>query len=534
MYGMGLRLSCISVCWAVQLALQNFQGHRDKALNIECNDLFLQRNSMAQTTAAPASLLTTASRSTGFIRIWRRLMGSLHGAEDASSSEPAFDIKQWNLVDKLLQEAASPIDSETRIRARVRQLLEIYLQATTEDRLQFMDRLAAGFSVEEAVLEDAILAFQEARLPVDKLHAQARIADALESPRQRILRQFNLLPNGIESLVFMRAELLRAVDQERLAPLEHDLLRLLTLWFDAGFLELQRLSWTSSAALLEKLMRYEAVHEIKSWDDLRNRLDSDRRCYAFFHGRMPDEPLIFVEVALVNHLASNVQMLLDENQPTSDPELATTAIFYSISNAQPGLRGVSMGEFLIKRVVAQLAQEFPALQTFATLSPMPGFSKWLNGKLDEETYVAQLPLQVRFMLEGDREESRFDRLQTIVQDTESAHSSGLVTKDDLSALQQWLQCECAHYLLQEKTRQDPLDPVARFHFGNGASLQQVNWMADTSPKGMRESLGLMVNYLYQLDAIDEQYHAFAKEGRLAHSNEVKKLLTVREALRNKS
>ncbi|MDH5856746.1 malonyl-CoA decarboxylase [Lampropedia aestuarii] len=489
---------------------------------------------MAQPSTAPVSPLTTVSRSAGFLRIWRRLMGSLHGREEGSGSEQAFDIKQWDLVDRLLQEAASPIDSETRIRARVRQLLEMYLQATAEDRLQFMDRLAAGFGVDEAVLEDAIESFQEARLPIDKLHAQARIAEALESPRQRILRQFNLLPNGIESLVFMRAELLRAADQERLAPLEHDLLRLLTLWFDAGFLELQRLSWSSPAALLEKLMRYEAVHEIKSWDDLRNRLDSDRRCYAFFHGRMPDEPLIFVEVALVNHLASNVQMLLDESQPTTDPELATTAIFYSISNAQPGLRGVSMGEFLIKRVVAQLAQDFPALETFATLSPVPGFSKWLKESLDEDSYVAQLPLQVRFMMEGDRQESRFDRLQTIVQDQECARSSGLVTKDDLLALEQWLLSECAHYLLQEKSRQDPLDSVARFHFGNGASLQQINWMADTSPKGMRESLGLMVNYLYQLDAIDEQYHAFAKEGRLAHSSEVRKLLTVREALRIKN
>lgn len=489
---------------------------------------------MAQTTTAPAARLTTGTRSAGFKRIWRRLMGSLYGGEEAGGLEQAFDIKQWNLVDKLLQEAASPIDSETRIRARVRQLLDVYLEANAEDRLAFMHRLAAGFGVDEAVLDDAIVAFQQAHSQVEKLQAQARIAEALESPRQRILRQFNLLPNGIESLVFMRAELLRADDQERLAPLEHDLLRLLTLWFDAGFLELQRLSWSSPAALLEKLIRYEAVHEIKSWDDLRNRLDSDRRCYAFFHGRMPDEPLIFVEVALVNHMANNVQTLLDEAQPTHDPEQATTAIFYSISNAQPGLRGVSMGEFLIKRVVAELAQEFPALQTFATLSPVPGFTNWLKAQLEEESYVAQLPLQVRFMIEGDRQESRFEHLQSIVLAQECAHNSGLVTKDDLMALKQWLLGECAHYLLQEKRWQDPIDPVARFHFGNGASLQQINWMADTSPKGMRESFGLMVNYLYQLDAIDEQYHAFAKEGRLSYSNDIKRMLTVRESLRVKA
>ncbi|MDO4705056.1 MAG: malonyl-CoA decarboxylase [Comamonadaceae bacterium] len=494
-------------------------------------------------TPTPSTEPSIASRM-GIMRLWRRLVGTADAASANASAEP-LDKRQWQKIDALLQEATSRADSDTRVRARARRLLDAYQKANAQDRLAFMLRLAQGFHIDEAALEVAIAHWQQAARSgnaADKLHAQTRLAQTLESPRMHILRQFNLLPAGIEALVRMRAELLGLREhQQALQPLESDLLRLLTLWFDAGFLELQRIGWSSPASLLEKVIRYEAVHEIKSWDDLRNRLDSDRRCYAFFHGRMPEEPLIFVEVALVQSLASSVQALLDEAQPTNDPAQATTAIFYSISNAQPGLRGVSMGEFLIKRVVEQLTHEFPKLQTFATLSPVPGFGQWLRTQLADAAYVQQLPAIAQRALADQATDAptdspthaptnnatpsptantSYELLQTLLASGEaSAHP-----REEEAALKQWLMGECAHYLLMQKRKQEPLDAVARFHFGNGASLQQINWMGDSSAKGLRQSLGLMVNYLYRLDAIDEQYHAYARQGLLAHSSEVKKLL----------
>lgn len=490
-------------------------------------------------TPNPSTESSIASRM-GIMRLWRRLVGTADATSANASAEP-LDKRQWQKIDALLQEATSRADSDTRVRARARRLLDAYQKANAQDRLAFMLRLAQGFHIDEAALEVAIAHWQQASRSgnaADKLHAQTRLAQTLESPRMHILRQFNLLPAGIEALVRMRAELLSLREhQQALQPLESDLLRLLTLWFDAGFLELQRIGWSSPASLLEKVIRYEAVHEIKSWDDLRNRLDSDRRCYAFFHGRMPEEPLIFVEVALVQSLASSVQALLDEAQPTNDPTQATTAIFYSISNAQPGLRGVSMGEFLIKRVVEQLTHEFPKLQTFATLSPVPGFGQWLRTQLADAAYVQQLPAIAQRALADHATaaptdtstdaaapaataDTAYERLQTLL----ATHEANAHPREEEAALKQWLMGECAHYLLMQKRKQEPLDAVARFHFGNGASLQQINWMGDSSAKGLRQSLGLMVNYLYRLDAIDEQYHAYARQGLLAHSSEVKKLL----------
>ncbi|WP_179290531.1 malonyl-CoA decarboxylase [Vandammella animalimorsus] len=481
----------------------------------------------------------TDARGLGLMRLWRRFMGGREHGEEVASASEALDKRQWQKIDTLLHEAATQTDSDSRVRARARQLLDAYLHANAADRLLFMLRLAQGFHVDKAALDRAITAYQAASEGPESLRAQAELAQALESPRLRVLRQFNLLPNGIHALVQMRAELLRSAHQEELQPLEQDLLRLFTLWFDAGFLELQRIGWGSPASLLEKVIRYEAVHEIKSWNDLRNRLDSDRRCYAFFHGRMPDEPLIFVEVALVKALADNVQALLDEAQPTQDPAQATTAIFYSISNAQSGLRGVSMGEFLIKRVVEQLTHEFPKLQKFATLSPVPGFAKWLQGRLEDAQYRQRIPLQVKLLIEEEEQgaQAPLERLRQLLRAPQEAAQPGqqsageALGKDDMAALRQWLMAECAHYLLLEKRRQEPLDPVARFHFGNGASLQQINWMGDSSDNGMRQSLGLMVNYLYRLDAIDEQYQAYAREGKLAYSPEVKKLLASKQPQR---
>jgi malonyl-CoA decarboxylase len=261
-------------------------------------------------------------------------------------------------------------------------------------------------------------------------------------------------------------------------------------WFDVGFLELRRISWDSPASLVEKLIRYEAVHDIRSWDDVKNRLDSDRRCYGFFHPRLPGEPLIFVEVALINEMASSITPLLDESAAPADLDRATTAIFYSISNTQAGLRGVSFGDSLIKRVVESLHEEFPRLKTFATLSPIPGLRAWLNRHAPGELLQA-------WETAPDLAEKSPPRV----------------------ALKQW----AARYLGGELQEGKPLDAVARFHLGNGARVERLNWAADPSPKGLKQSYGLMVNYLYDLRKLDKNRAALA-QGKVPISPAIKELL----------
>lgn len=240
--------------------------------------------------------------------------------------------------------------------------------------------MLAGFDADPKAVERAIADWTKAPDGAGKAAAKVRLRRALESPRVRLLTQFTAI-DGMKLLVDLRADLLRAVETDPLLEaLEADLKTLLTSWFDLGFLELRRIDWNSPAALLEKLISYEAVHRIESWDDLKNRLDSDRRCYAFFHPRMPQEPLIFVEIALMKGLADSVQALLDPKAEVMDPNHADTAIFYSINNCQRGLDGIAFGNFLIKRVVEVLGQEFRGLKQFATLSPVPGFCRWLAAR----------------------------------------------------------------------------------------------------------------------------------------------------------
>jgi malonyl-CoA decarboxylase len=281
---------------------------------------------------------------------------------------------------------------------------------------------------------------------------------------------------------------------------------LFTSWFDIGLLTLERIDWGSPAALLEKLIAYEAVHEIQSWTDLKNRLDSDRRCYAFFHPRMPGEPLIFVEVALVAGMADNIQKLLDERAPHVDPATADAAIFYSISNTQTGLRGISFGNFLIKRVVDSLSHELPNLKSFATLSPIPGFRAWLDRQLADGESALLTP-------------AKKSDLQAVLADPAWAQEEAIA-----GALAPTMRRLCAYYLLQEKSNGQPLDPVARFHLANGARVERLNWLADSSPKGLQESAGLMVNYLYRLVDIETNHEAYVAEGRIAAAPAVKSLL----------
>jgi malonyl-CoA decarboxylase len=314
----------------------------------------------------------------------------------------------------------------------------------------------------------------------------------------------------------MRAELMKlARNDQSLTGLDQDMRALLAGWFDEGFLEVRRITWDSPASLLEKLMVYEAVHEIRGWSDLKNRLEADRRCFAYFHPRMPDEPLIFVEVALVQGMADNVQSLLDETAPVGDPQSADTAIFYSISNCQRGLSGISFGDFLIKRVVDRLNAELPHLTRYATLSPMPGFRAWLEQRSAEEGDDLLTPVERR-----------------VIEALPSAPTDHMLTNllarpdwyEDLAvaqAIKTPMLRLAARYIINEKTpRGRALDGVAHFHLSNGARLERINWLGDLSPKGLQQSAGLMINYLYQLDDIEENHEAYTGEGRVTASQTV--------------
>jgi len=408
---------------------------------------------------------------------------------------------------------------EVSARARAADLGRTYLTLDEEGRARFLRLLAHAFAPDREAVDAAVAALAEAADHGDRTRAEARLRRALIAPRVYLLRQFSSLPNGVKFLVDLRADLLRlGKDDPELAALEAELKELLAAWFDVGLLELVRIDWNAPAALLEKLIAYEAVHEIRSWRDLKNRLRKDRRCFAFIHPKMPDEPLIFVEVALLDRLADSIQALLDESAPPQNPTEADTAIFYSISNAQVGLSGISFGGFLIKRVVDELTREFKGLKTFATLSPIPGFRAWLDARLAaggeglltgaEARRLAGLagvddgPAALRALLDGPWREDA----------------------DKAEALRRPLMRLCAGYLLVEKRDGRPLDPVARFHLRNGASVGRINWLADVSEKGLRQSAGMMVNYLYRLDEIEANHEAYTGEGRIAAAAPVNALL----------
>src|SRR5689334_10206091 len=313
---------------------------------------------------------------------WRDIADSARSAIGASWRSEAAGESDDRLR-ALMRECLEGRGGEVSARARAADLGRTYLALDAEGRARFLRVLADSFDVDRDAIDACCRALATAD-EASRRRAERALRQALEPPRVKLLTQFNALPEGVKFLVDMRAELLRLVRADpTLAPLEQDLKALLAGWFDIGFLELRRITWESPASLLEKLIVYEAVHEIRGWTDLKNRLEADRRCFAFFHPRMPSEPLIFVEVALVNGMAGNVHALLDEAAPVGDPQTADTAIFYSISNCQKGLAGISFGDFLIKRVVEQLTAELPRLKTFATLSPIPGFRRWLDTRLAE-------------------------------------------------------------------------------------------------------------------------------------------------------
>ena len=407
-------------------------------------------------------------------------------------------------------------------RARAAALGRAYCGLDATGRERFLRLLATEFDVDRAVVDAALAALMAAADPATRVAAEAGLRQALEAPRVRLLTQFNGLPEGVKFLVDMRAELLELGRADpQLAGLEADLRGLLAAWFDVGFLELRRLTWHSPAAELEKIIAYEAVHEIGGWDDLKNRLDSDRRLYGFFHPRMPGEPLIFVEVALVRGMAGTIGELLDQQAPVGDPHKADTALFYSISNAQKGLAGISFGNFLIKRVVDSLAGEFKNLRTYATLSPLPGFRAWLDGRLAEGEPGLLTAAEHRALKAAGGGVAAKGSLKALLANPGWAADPTLA-----EALKGPLMRLAARYLAVEKRDGSgrALDPVAHFHLSNGARMERLVWLGDSSAKGLAQSAGLMINYLYKLDDIEDNHEAYTGQGEVAMSGSLKALV----------
>lgn len=445
---------------------------------------------------------TLLGRTIGHLRrIWRT--PSNNTIADELQLSPELDpgdseqLIQW-MDGCLLQEC-----NEVTARNRAVILGRSYLRLNEQGRSRFLLLLAEHYGINNEQVEDCFQQWKTASAE-QRTKAGQQLRDSLDPPRLRLLTQFNGLPEGVKFLVDMRGELLTLKKTyPQLAELEADLKRLLISWFDIGLLQLEQINWQSSAERLEKLIAYEAVHEIQSWDDLKNRLDSDRRCFAFFHPNMPNEPLIFVEVALVKGLANNVQTLLDEAAPLQDIQQADTAIFYSISNAQPGLAGISFGNFLIKRVVARLQQEYPQLKQFSTLSPIPGFCRWLEQQ--DESELEQLS--------GGKQ-----WLQLKPDSDIADHMPPAEAREPLLSL-------ACHYLSQVKGRGHlSKDPVAHFHLSNGAQIAQLNWLADSSAKGLQQSAGIMVNYLYQLPQIESRSQDYSQQGSVSLAQSLKPLL----------
>jgi len=390
--------------------------------------------------------------------------------------------------------------------AIAREILDRYRGLDPEGRKAFFRVIAEDFKPSPDAVKAAAKAFLDSPSETT-LHG---LRNAVESPRQEFFRRLNLAAGATGDIVGMRKDLLRIKKGEPgLAAVDDDMAHLFASWFNRGFLVLRRIDWQTPAAILEKIIRYEAVHEIQGWDDLRRRLEpADRRCFAFFHPSLIDEPLIFVEVALTRDVPGHIQNLIGDPPPAPGESRSppTTAVFYSISNCQEGLRGISFGNFLIKQVVEELAREQPQLKTFVTLSPVPTFARWLDRAVADEA--------ARVVSETDRVALQMLSDPGWIDDPEEAET----LKPTLLAL-------AAHYFLQARSHDKrPIDPVARFHLGNGARLERINWLGDVSEKGLREAHGLMVNYLYELKDIERNHEAYANEGEVVASRNVKGLL----------
>jgi len=453
---------------------------------------------------------------TEILKTWERIKSITRRAV-TGKVDPDLSSSDEEHVKKQIHECIFARGGEISSRSRSVELGKIYLDLSPEGRKKFMRILSREFDINRELIQKFMDEFKHSKNEDQRLKAEMELSKALIPPRVRLLKQFNTLPNGFKFLIDFRAELLPIRKSDSyLKKLDADLKDILSSWFDIGLLDLKEITWQSPASLLEKLIEYEAVHEIQSWADLKNRLDSDRHCFAFFHNKMPDEPLIFVEVALVNEITDSIQKLLDEEAKTIKPEDADTAIFYSISNAQRGLAGIYLGDFLIKRVVDELSKKWKGLKHFATLSPIPNFRKWLDP----------------FLLKGDDSillSHEIKDIQSISVSPEASRGLLELTNSDwiknelvASTLKPILMRLCAVYLLSVKKEKKTFDPVANFHLANGARIERLNWLGDVSEKGIKESAAIMVNYYYKLSEIEKNHELYITESHINVSKDVTK------------
>ena len=416
-------------------------------------------------------------------------------AESQSRSETIIDLCE-HLLSRRGEASGVALATE---------IIDRYRELKTGPRIAFFEALTERFGPDEARVEAAIARGQVT--PGDA--AAAELHDASEPLRQELFRRLNLAPGGTGALVRMREQLLDTLDRrDDLQALDDDFVHLFSSWFNRGFLVLRRIDWSTPASILEKIIKYEAVHEIRDWNDLRRRIDPpDRRCFAFFHPALVDDPLIFVEVALETEIPGAIAPILASGrQEFLDPQKARVAVFYSISNCQRGLAGVSFGNFLIKQVVEELCRELPKLSTFVTLSPSPNFASWLTRELANGASSAISPA---------------DQAQLAVLEQPFWWTDPLAfepLKEPLTRAAAW------YYLRGKTARGLPLDAVARFHLGNGARLERINWLGDTSERAIKQAHGIMVNYLYDLDEIEKNHEAYAESRTVVASPNVQRLL----------
>lgn len=400
--------------------------------------------------------------------------------------------QQW------LAEAAETLYSELGEASGValaRRMLDRYDALPPEGKLEFLKILATRFSIDSAALDTAIRAY----FAHPSANGAQQLHQASASRRQELLRRLNYAPSGTASLLRMREDVIDLLPEHpELAEVDADFEHLFHSWFNRGFLQLRPIDWHTPAVVLEKIIRYEAVHEISGWNDLRRRLDPpDRKCFAFFHPTLADDPLIFVEVALTHEIPDAIAPLLADGRVPINPRSAKTAVFYSISNCQRGLRGVSFGNFLIKQVAAELKRDFPQLRTFVTLSPVPGFAGWLKRTYPDAPEIQQIAAAA-----WHEDAALAAQLRPVLQD------------------------RAAEYLLEAKNKEGrPVDPVARFHLGNGASIEMIRWLGDPSVKGRQQAAGFMVNYLYDLDNIESNHEAHVKHGTIVAAPRVRAMRT---------
>ena len=373
------------------------------------------------------------------------------------------------------------------------EVIEDYQGLDDANRMRFFKALASDFDTNHTAVIAAARRFEDDQ----NAHHLAELAKSVEAPRVKLFRRMNMAPDATRILVKMRGALLEALPENpQLQKVEADLKHQFVSWFNRGFLELRVIDWNSPAAVLERIIAYESVHAIQGWDDLRSRLGDQRMCFAFFHPAMPDDPLVFVEVALTPGIPTAIAPLINKTAEPAEQKDLDTVVFYSISNCHPGLAGVSFGNFLIKQVVEEIGKRYPKAKRYVTLSPIPGFCQWL-AKQDNPAELDVQELRSLAKVEGaDTTDSRWESTIAL----------------------------CAQYLVTKSANGLAMDPVARFHLGNGASLHAIHWAADLSDKGVEQSIGLMVNYLYDLGSIEENHDAYFDQGKVATSRVVARLL----------